>query len=101
MLYFLLIYIYSYLSFLSALAELVDLLTPVASKWYNLGVELKATSGQLDNIQGRDGSVTYCFIRMLVDWLNSDPDPSQRKVIAALQGPVMGENYLAKQLLNG
>lgn len=84
-----------------ALAEIVDLLDPAASKWYELGLGLNVPAGQLDAIKGRDGAVLTCFIAMLEEWVNNHPDASKEKVITALRSPLVGEGNLAGCLLRG
>jgi len=69
------------------LPEFNRLIRPmVASKWHDLGVQLKLDVNKLNTIQANHpGNVEQCCTEMYQFWLQSDLQASQEKLTVALQ----------------
>lgn len=70
------------------LKELIDQLSEVADKWYEIGTHLEVQGSVLDNIQkshlNTDGG-NRCAIELYRYWLNNDLKASWDKIIDAVE----------------
>ena len=75
--------------------ELLD----VSSKWYDIGLELRLRTGNLENIRYQNPDAPTCLREMLLHWLKQvDPPPTWEGLACALESPTVGEPRLAEQL---
>ena len=75
--------------------ELLD----VSSKWYDVGLELRLRTGDLENIECQNQDVRICLRKMLFHWLKKvDPPPTWEGLACALESRTVGEPRLAEQL---
>ena len=77
--------------------ELLD----VSHKWYNIGLKLKVSLGELDKIELECRGVdTHTSLRkMLACWLKQiDPPPTWKALADALESRMIGESKLGQQL---
>ena len=75
------------------------LLWEARAKWYNIGLELRLTEGDLDAINSDNRDVDSCFRCMISKWLRKDnPKPTWAEIIDALMAPPVSYQQLASQL---
>ena len=75
--------------------ELLD----VSSKWYDIGLELRLRTGDLENIECQNQDVRVYLRKMLLHWLKKvDPPPTWEGLACALESRTVGEPRLAEQL---
>ena len=71
----------------------------VRTKWYDIGIELKLSTGTLDVIKADFFQAADCLMEMCIIWLKRiDPRPSWAALTKALESPHVGEGHLAQQL---
>ena len=84
-------------------------LARVASKWYDLGLQLEIPDHELSSIESDDGLSDQC-LRRVVRRLLQDVDPGNREedsrdlkrnIVAALKSDVVGEKKLARDVDRG
>ena len=82
----------------------MNLLRPVAARWYVLCIQLGVSHGDLDNIAANPLKLAGAPLTFLQDglyvWLQQDP-PSKRTISAlcdVLRSPVMDENRLCREV---
>ena len=73
----------------------INALNPVCDKWYKIGVQLEVPIPNLKNID-RDSMDRLCDT--LDYWMKTDPSPSWRQLVDALEAPSVGETKLAKEI---
>ena len=81
-------------------------LSPVASKWLELGRELEVPMEELDVIDtlitGKQGKAEVCLQRVVLEWLSNSTRPITRDVLVeALGSSSVGEVHCAKELPQG
>lgn len=65
------------------LIEVTEFLCEVESKWYDIGLELKISTEQLDSIKDHwSNDLSQCLVEMIKVWLNSVETPPTWKTIA-------------------
>ena len=70
----------------------------VRAKWYDIGIELKLSTGTLDNIREVPHAAD-CLREMCILWLKrEDPNPSWSILTKVLEIPAVGEGHLTQQL---
>lgn len=76
--------------------ELVD----ISYKWYDLGLQLKLTEGELKNIKGANPEdPQHCMREMLSTWLRQvDPRPTWQVLCTALRRRTVGKKELASTI---
>ena len=73
------------------LPNLMERLHPVRAKWYNLGLQLEISVGDLEAIQQEHRRAEDCLREMLVKWLKRvNPLPTETLLSAALQSNTVG-----------
>ena len=89
-----------YAGLLPDLAEFNRCIRPaVASKWYDLGVQLELDVNKLNTIKANHpGDVEQCCTDMYQFWLQSDLQASQEKLAIALQN--IGFTTLLERVMN-
>ena len=69
-------------------------------KWYNMGLQLSLTEGDLEAIKSDNSDIDSCFRCMISKWLRQvDPEPTWTKIIEVLMTPSVNFPKLAQQLL--
>ena len=84
------------------LPELTTRLTDVAYAWNSIGVQLDFKPGPLANITAMSfGNPIAALQQLLTKWLQrTDPPPTLEDLAKAIGGPVIGNQVLAKSLLD-
>jgi len=90
----------------TALDRLTTDLSPVASKWRELGIQLEVPMEELDaivtHITGEQGMAEVCLQRVILEWLSNSTKPITRDVLVeALGSSSVGEIHRAKELPQG
>ena len=67
----------------------------VGTKWYQLGVQLKLSTKQLDAIDQSNKDVTYKTTKMFEMWLTTNPTANRRQLITVLRKPPLSEKSVA------
>jgi len=85
------------------LDRLTSDLSPVASKWLELGIQLEVPMEELDAIgtliTGEQGKAEVCLQRVVLEWLSNSTRPITRDVLVeALGSSSVGEIHRAKEL---
>lgn len=73
----------------------------IASKWYDIGLQLDFKKGELDNIKADHAhvGVKALLLELLKQWLKRvDPPPSWKALIDALRTPAVKEMVIAGEL---
>jgi hypothetical protein len=73
----------------------------VASKWYELGLQLEVKESDLKNIEHDYGSrgIQACLREMLSEWLKQiDPCPSWEKLLSSIRHSTVGNPALAQKI---
>ena len=79
--------------------DVLDVLTDKAAKWYMIGVKLRLSKDELDIIKADSKGVQECLTRMIDKWhANTEPHPTWKAVIDALNSRLVDEPGLALQL---
>ena len=74
-------------------------LHPVSDKWFSLGVQLQVPIETLRCIRIDINTAAERLLEMLTVWLKcTNPPPTWRVLIEALESRPVGEGHLAKQL---
>ena len=69
------------------------------SKWYNIGLQLGLTAGDLDAIQRTNHHETEdCFTATLLKWLRTCERPSWSSLARSLRAAPVGLGELADQI---
>ena len=77
---------------------LVEQLHPVRAKWYELGLQLGLSSGDLDVIKkNRNSDASSAFMEMLKQWLAGE-NPSREALAKALQTKCVDEGRLVQDI---
>ena len=74
--------------------EVVD----VSAEWYNLGLQLKVRTAELDSIRAQTSTPKIQLREMLNIWLRTGDDPSWETLTDALRSRSVGANRLASTL---
>ncbi len=81
--------------------DLVTVLTElreVRADWYDIGLALNLTPGDLDAIKGPYKDSKECLRETIKEWLNTSPDPSWVVLVQALRSPIVGRESSARRL---
>ena len=84
-----------------SLKDLNNFVVPyVANKWYRLGIQLFAEDAKqkLDSLRAEMRNMEDSCTEMFSEWLESDPKPSWKKVIVALQSRSVNSPNLAQDI---
>ncbi len=82
-----------------ALFTIMAELKPIRSQWYNLGLGLKVSLGDLDAIDSRIKEPFDGLREVLKLWLGQDsPQPTWQAIVDVLCNPVIDKKTLAAQL---
>jgi len=76
----------------------VELLHPVRAKWYEIGLQLRLHSGDLDAI--KDSSSDAHHMEMLKLWLAKNQSPTLKALSTALRTNAVGESRLGLSILS-
>lgn len=78
----------------------LGIITSVATKWYELGLELldDSQANQLDIIRANSTDVTRCCRDMFKYWLDAHPTASWYNLVNALRATGIEENTVATML---
>ena len=82
-----------------------DVAEVIPAKWRPVGIQLKLSPDNLDNIQSEHGwkpnPNKHCFEQVFKEWRKKDPQSfSWTELIEALEKPAVAENDLANKLRN-
>ena len=81
------------------LADVLEELLDVSHKWYNIGLKLKVSLGELDNIEYKELDSHTSLRRMLTCWLKQiDPLPTWEALADALESRMIGESKHGQRL---
>ena len=83
------------------LATLVNELYEVRAIWYDVGVQLRMMTSDLDAIQTQyQNNPKTCLRQMLSDWLTNEvpSPPTWQRVVDALSTPAIGKQSAAERL---
>lgn len=83
------------------LSEVLHLVLDVASKWYELGLQLGVKESNLKNIEHDYGGsgVQTCLREMLSVWLKMiDPRPSWERLVSSICHQTVGNPALAEKI---
>ncbi len=70
----------------------------VRADWYNIGLSLELSPGDLNAMRGPSKDPKDCLRDMVEIWLNTFPDPCWDSLIKALNSLIVGRNALAREL---
>ena len=79
------------------LGELLNDLCDLATRWYEIGLQLHLSTNELDAIKYDSKDVNECFRNMLKKWLTKTSS-TWRSLIHALKSPALNEQMLAGKL---
>ncbi len=80
------------------LATVLTELREVRADWYDIGLALNLTPGDLDAIKGPYKDPKECLRETIKEWLNTSPDPSWKAIAQALRSPIVNRVILANLL---
>ncbi len=73
-------------------------LREVRADWYDIGLALNLTPGDLDAIKGPYKDPKECLRETIKEWFNTSPDPSWVVLVQALRSPIVGRESSARRL---
>ena len=69
------------------------------AKWYDIGIQLRLSTGTLNTIREDFPQAADCLREMCINWFKRiDSSPSWEALAKALESPPVGEGHLAQQL---
>ena len=84
---------------LQDLCEVRGALYEARAKWYDIGIELKLSTGTLNAIREDFPRAADCLREICIHWLRCiNPCPSWEALAKTLESPPVGEGHLAQQL---
>ena len=77
-------------------------LQPVAAGWELFGEQIGISKHEVNRIGANVGAtpsrVSKCLSDAMTWWLNNSPNPTYEKIIDALEGPVVSNRHLAREI---
>ena len=68
------------------------------SKWFNIGIQLSVTIGDLEAIKKENPDCGGCLTRVLLTWLRKgSPTPTWQSLITAMKVPAVGVGVTLEQ----
>ena len=78
-----------------ALSQLAD----ISAKWEEIGLALKVSRNELDDLQRDHSSKTIKLSKVITLWIESESSPvSWETVISAIEGPIVNNKQKAKEI---
>ena len=85
-----------------AASELLKALQPIASDWDLFGEQIGIPKHEVDRISADVGAapnrVSKCLSDAMKWWLNNSPNPTYEMITKTLEGPVVPNRQLAKDI---
>ena len=83
------------------LRKVINELGSVASKWFQIGIQLGVSETRLHQIEADHRTADRCFSEVIIFWLNgnTNTDVNWESLIGALKASVVNEKGLAKSLI--
>ena len=81
-----------------SLRTILDSISTLTAKWFNLGVALGLSSGTLKTIESDHPKDTHrCLTEMVIAWLEmkDSSQPSWQSLASALRSPLVNKNEIA------
>ena len=80
------------------LGRVLEELMDISAQWYNLGLQLQVSTGQLKKISEQFSDPSHKLREMLNDWLANSDNTSWKTLTSALKSKSVGASRLAGDL---
>ena len=78
--------------------DVLQLLAPIASRWYEIGISLGISDNDLERLLASNMSNIAKLSRIISIWQNSCVSPTWAALIAAIEGPIVGNIATAHEI---